>query len=60
MNYGIHFDVGGEMHIHFTNDVAYDRIRIEDINVLVLRYKRRGEMVDTIMPLARVIYITEG
>jgi len=59
-NWGIYFEVGGELNVHFTNyEPKYERIRFEDLNVLVLRYQRRGEMTSTIMPLARIAYITE-
>lgn len=60
MNYGIYFDVGGELNVHFADEVSYEKIQFEDVNLLVLRYKRRGEMTWTIMPVAKIAYITEG
>lgn len=61
MNTAIYFEVGGELHVHFTNkEPKYDAIIFEDAKVMVLRYQRRGEMIDTIMPLAKIAYITEG
>lgn len=60
-SWSIYFEVGGELNAHFTNnEPTYDAIMFEDMKVMVLRYKRRGEMIDTIMPLARIAYITEG
>jgi hypothetical protein len=60
MNYGIYFDVGGELNVHFTSEVTYDKIVFEDAKLLVLRYQRRGELTWTIMPVAKIAYITEG
>ena len=60
-SWGIYFDVGGELNVHFTSyEPKYEKIRFEDVNVLVLRYQRRGEMISTIMPVTRIAYITES
>jgi hypothetical protein len=60
MNYGIYFGDASDLNVHFTSEIHYDKIQFEDLNLLVLRYKRRGEMTWTIMPVAKIAYITEG
>ena len=60
-NVAIYYEVGGELNVHFTSyEPKYDAIMFQDMKVMVLRYQRRGEMIDTIMPLAKIAYITEG
>jgi hypothetical protein len=59
-SWGIYFNVGGELNVHYTSyEPRYERIRFDDLNVLVLRYQRRGEMTWTIMPITNIAYITE-
>lgn len=60
MTLGVYFDVGGELNVHFTDEVKYEKVTFEDTILLVLRYKRRGEQTWTIMPVANITYITES